>query len=323
MTESVLDIMSGGTKAPGSFNKHSQIGETISGVIESVEIWEVRNFNTGQTETWDDGTPQKQLRILFQADPGTWAPQGEDDSGMRAHYVKAWNPHLKSLRDGLAASGEKEPKAGGWISIRYDHDQQNKSGYDTKIYVYQYQAPASDVSQMMGGGQPAPQAAPQQQYQTPPQQFQPQQAMANAQQPAAQQFQQQQTPVPPVTNVHTPQGQVNPNTGELMGQAAPVAPVPPAQPQVQAPQAAPQQFQQPVAQPPQQQAVQPPVQDPWDGQPAAQPQAPQQQAAGSGMDAAIIKLVQANLPDQTIIDTLAAQGVTAQQVAEVRASLGQ
>jgi hypothetical protein len=310
MSESVLDIMSGGVKAPGAFNKYSQIGDTISGVIESVEVWDVRNFNTGQPETWDDGSVQKQLRILFQADPGTWTPQGEDDTGMRAHYVKAWNPHLKSLRDGLAAVGEKEPKPGGWISIRYDHDQPNKSGYDTKIYVYQYQPPQSDAAALLDGGQQQPQAQPQQGYQQP--------QAAPQQQP--QQFNQQQTPVPPVANVQTQQGQVDPNTGEIVGQqqGAPVAPVPP-QGQTQAQ--------------PQPAAQQQPAQDPWTGQPAqpqpqpaAQPaaQAPQAgPAPGAGMDAAVMKLVQAGLDDNTILATLGDQGVTAQQVTEVRASLGQ
>jgi hypothetical protein len=41
------------------------------------------------------------------------------------------------------------------------------------------------------------------------------------------------------------------------------------------------------------------------------------------MDAAVMKLVQAGLDDNTILATLGAQGVTAQQVTEVRASLGQ
>lgn len=305
MTESVLDIMSGGTKAPGAFNKYSQIGDTVSGVIESVEVWDVRNFNTGQPETWDDGSVQKQLRILFQADPGTWTPQSEDDTGMRAHYVKAWNPHLKSLRDGLAAVGEKEPKPGGWWSVRYDHDQPNKSGYDTKIYVYQYQAPASDAANLLGG-QPAPQAQPQQQPQQSAQPTPAPQAPVVATPP-------QQQPVAPVAPqpqgaVATPQGQVDPNTGELTGYAAPVQA--PAQQQQQAPQ-------------PQQ-----PVQDPWTGQPAPQqPQAQSQQAQvvpapGAGMDANIMKLVQAGLPDETIVQTLGSQGVTAEQVAQVRATFG-
>ena len=299
MTESVLDIMSGGTKAPGAFDKHSPIGQTVSGRINSVDVWDVRKFGTNEIQTWDDGRPQKQLRIVFQADPGTWTPQGEDDTGLRAHYVKAWNPHLQGLREALAAVGEQEPKAGGWISIRYDHEQPSKNGFDTKIYVYQYQPPASNVFQAIADQQP--QAAPQQQADQWAQQY------AQAGQQPQPQFQAQQTPVPPVANVHTAQGQVNPATGEIVGQQAPVAPVPP--------QAAPQQA--PVQAQPQA------VQNPWDGQPAQQAPAPQAQAAGSGMDAAIIKLVQANLPDQTIIDTLAAQGVTAQQVAEVRASLGQ
>lgn len=319
MSESVLDIMSGGVKAPGAFNKYSQIGDTISGVIESVEVWDVRDFQTQQPQTWDDGSVQKQLRILFQADAGTWTPQGEDDTGMRAHYVKAWNPHLKSLRDGLAAVGEKEPKPGGWISIRYDHDQPNKSGYDTKIYVYQYQPPQSDAAALLGAGQEQqqqPAAQPQQGYQQQPQ-AQP------AQQAQPQQFNQQQQPVPPVANVHTQQGQVDPSTGEIVGQAAPVAPVP-AQPQQQQPAQNQQQVDpwtgQPVAQQPQA-APQQPAQP----QPAAQAQQAQPQAgpaAGAGMDANIMKLVQAGLDDTTIVTTLAAQGVTAQQVAEVRQALG-
>ena len=330
MTESVLDIMSGGTKAPGAFNKYSQIGDTISGYIESVEIWDVRNLNTGQTETWDDGRPQKQLRILFQADPGTWTPQGEDDTGVRAHYVKAWNPHLKSLRDGLAASGEKEPKSGAWWSIRYDHDQPNKSGYDTKIYAYQYQPPASDVSQMLGGQQQAQQPpqqpvqqaqVPQQQYQQ-PQQAQVQQPQQQFQAPQPQQAPAQQQPVAPVAPVApaqapmvaTPQGQVDPATGELSNFPAPV----PAQ-----------QPQQPAQQPPQQQAQAPQQAQqqagvyPWTGQPQAQQPAQQpasqQVDPNAGMDSQIIKLVRGGIPDNVITQTL---GVTAEQVAQIRATLG-
>lgn len=301
MTESVLDIMSGGTKAPGAFDKYSQPGTTVSGRIDSVEVWDVRKFGSTEVQTWDDGRPQKQLRIVLQADPGTWTPQGEDDSGLRAHYVKAWNPHLQSLRDGLAAVGEQEPKPGGWLSIRYDHDQPSKSGFDTKIYVYQYQAPASDAANLLGGGQPpqqqqpAQQPAEQQGFQQPPQQF-------NQQQPVA--------PVAPPQGqtMATPQGQVDPTTGELSNYAAPV---PAQQPWEQA-QQAPAQAQ--------------PAADPWTGQPAPQ-QAPQQApqagpAPGAGMDSNIMKLVQAGLDDATILQTLGAQGVTAQQVAEVRATFG-
>jgi hypothetical protein len=308
MSESVLDIMSGGVKAPGAFNKYSQIGETYSGRIDSVEVWDVRDFTTQQVKTWDDGRPQKQLRIVFQAD--NFTPQDEDDTGLRAHYVKAWNPHLKTLREALAAVGEQEPKAGGWISIRYDRDEPSKGGNDVKIYVYQYQPPASNVFQAIADQQPG-QSQLQQGYQQQPQ-AQPAQQAAQPQQ-----FSQQQTPVAPVANVHTQQGQVDPSTGEIVGQAQPVAPVPAQQP------AQPQQAQQGAV-------------DPWTGQPVAQqpqqaqpqPAAPQQAApqqgpaAGAGMDANIMKLVQAGLDDNTIVTTLAAQGVTAQQVAEVRQALG-
>lgn len=315
MTE-LANLIQGGAGVTGAFNKESQVGTQASGTITEVSLVQLNDYVTKQPKFWDDGKPQMQIRIVFQADQSTWFPTSEDDTGLRSMHIKTWGMHLRTFREAMQAAGAAEPQVGGHLSIRFAREEPSTQGSPTKVFEYQYRPPASDVSQMLGGQQQQAQA-PQQPYQQ-PQQQQPQQFQA----PQPQQAPVQQQPVAPVAPaqapmVATPQGQVDPATGELSNFPAPV---PAQQPQQQAQQPA-QQAQAP------QQAQQQPVQDPWTGQPqqqAPQPAQPQQPASqqvdpNAGMDSQIIKLVRGGIPDNVITQTL---GVTAEQVAQIRATLG-
>lgn len=152
MTTSVTDLFAGGSKVFAAFDKTSPIGAQITGTIVSVDLWDVRDIRTNEVKTWDDGRPQKQLRIVLQADHGQWTPQDEDDTGERALYVKSWGDHFKPLREAVQAAGAKQTEKGGRLAARFVSEKENGPGLNaTKIYAYQYQPPAGEVAGLFGG----------------------------------------------------------------------------------------------------------------------------------------------------------------------------
>lgn len=92
---------------------------------------QVRDFDSGEPMTWNDGRPRMQLVVEGQLDEptgiswttddagATWTEKPlPDDDGMRALYVKG--PSLPvAFRDAIRKAGVKGPEIGGRLKVTY------------------------------------------------------------------------------------------------------------------------------------------------------------------------------------------------------------
>ena len=78
-------------------------GDSVTGVIEKIEVRQTNDFKTRKPVFWDDGRPQEQFIVTIQTDldeTGIGDFEGEDD-GMRTVYIKTWGPQVRAFRKGV------------------------------------------------------------------------------------------------------------------------------------------------------------------------------------------------------------------------------
>lgn len=143
------------------------VGESVTGTVESTEVRQQTDFQSGQPKTWDDGSPVMQLVVSLQ----TTLRDDADDDGVRKVYVKgSKKPGSQSLHDAVASavrqSGAKGLEEGGTLTVTYTGDEppQTRGMFPRKLYSATYAAPdkAAQTGDFLGT---APQA---QQQATPP-----------------------------------------------------------------------------------------------------------------------------------------------------------
>lgn len=133
---SILDQL-GGEKTPGAFDKNSPIGATVTGTIVKAEIVQRRDFMTDKPETWDDGNPKNQVRIILNV----------ADDEQRAVYIKAWGQAAQNLKDAVHAAGMSDLDVGATFTATYASTipSDNPKFSDTKVFTYELK-PASATS---------------------------------------------------------------------------------------------------------------------------------------------------------------------------------
>lgn len=133
---------SGGPKIRGAFNKYSRPGEVHGGKVVSRDLFQSRDPDTGDAETWKDGKPVMKAKIVVQTDErGEPDDDGNPDDGKRAIYIKWWGDDLKALKE---AVGKNDLEVGGEFFAKFDHEEAPKKAAfnGRKIYVYKYDPPA-------------------------------------------------------------------------------------------------------------------------------------------------------------------------------------
>lgn len=127
-------LMSSGVKP----FKFEHVGATAKGPIVSLEMQQQKNIDTGIPDTWPDGNPKMQLRIVLATDQR----DDEDDDGYRAIYVKG--QMQVAIRDAIKAAGQTQIIEGGILAVKYESDgERSKPAYSPpKQYRAQYQPPA-------------------------------------------------------------------------------------------------------------------------------------------------------------------------------------
>ena len=210
---------------PGAFGKHSTPGDTVDGTIDSVDIFQDRDYRTGDPLYWDDGKPRQKIQIVLNTDQRD--PSIDNDTGKRAVYVKWWGQQRKNLLEAIRKANDTDLRPGGLFRATYTHQDEPRNPREDgeKQFGFDYRPPAPSSGVGFAAAQPEqPQAAPQQQ--TAPAQHYQQQAFAQPAQPPQQQPQQQ----PAAAAPSAPQAPA----GDPWGTGAPVAPQTAAQPAVQA-----------------------------------------------------------------------------------------
>lgn len=163
MSNDIDNFLLGGGGASAKFDNP---GDTITGTVESAEVKDQTDIQSGKPLLWDDGSPRKQLVVRLQ----TALRDDSDDDGVRAVYVKgAKKAGSRSLHDAVAsavrAAGAKSLEVGGTLTVTHDGTEASQTrGYnDRKLYSASYVAPdrASGAGGFLGTTPaPAPVAAP-------------------------------------------------------------------------------------------------------------------------------------------------------------------
>jgi len=129
------------------------IGDTIKGVIRTVERRPQRDFGTGKDLLWDDGRP----RLLTYIELETDLHDDADDDGVRALYAKGGKNFEASegsgtsmeiaIAEAVRAAGEKSIEEGATLAVAYTgRSKPTTRGYQpANLFKAQYKAPVSSV----------------------------------------------------------------------------------------------------------------------------------------------------------------------------------
>lgn len=168
---SIAQLLSGG----GKYFPFKEIGDSITGIIDTVHDPEQQTDINGIPVTKADGSPKWQFRV----DLATDLRNDEDDDGKRTVYVKGWM--TGALGDAVKTAGAKglEPGARLTIAVVAQDPPPQKGMRPVNKFAATYEPPAPGASQAANallGEQSA--AAPAQQVQQAPPAAPPAQAPA-------------------------------------------------------------------------------------------------------------------------------------------------
>jgi len=142
-------LFGGGGKAA----KFDEIGDTVEGIIENVEVAQQTSMEDNTPLTWPDGRPREQLVITLQTD----AREGDDDDGIRKLYAKGGKYEVAegagtSLKDAVAdavkKAGARSIDQGGKLKVGFSGmGKKTNRGYSApKLYRAVYEPPKASVS---------------------------------------------------------------------------------------------------------------------------------------------------------------------------------
>lgn len=95
-------------------------GDTVTGTITAVHPPEQQTDPATQALAFDrNGRPKMQVRIDLATDLRD--PEIDNDDGSRTLYVRGWMKG--SVGDALRRAGEKEPKIGGKLTVKFTHQE--------------------------------------------------------------------------------------------------------------------------------------------------------------------------------------------------------
>ncbi|MEW6917984.1 hypothetical protein V3M78_06710 [Trueperella pyogenes] len=130
----------------GKTLKPETIGETLGGVIASVDVRQMTDFTTSKPEFWDDGKPKNQIVVTVKT--GAVGDDGEPEQGNV--YIKTWGEQKIALSNaikatGLDANGALAPGNEFWVTYRGEKPNEKNPRFNaTKIYEYKI-VPRADL----------------------------------------------------------------------------------------------------------------------------------------------------------------------------------
>lgn len=143
MTElSTLDSILAGSGATAKFENP---GDTYFGEIDSIQIRQVNDYDTGKPAFWDDGRPQEQIVVTI----NTTEQDSPDDDGKRTIYIKGWGDQLKAFRQAAKNLG-RNPREGDMFTATYtgDGEKKNPRFNAPKLYKYEFTAGTAGLSNL-------------------------------------------------------------------------------------------------------------------------------------------------------------------------------
>ena len=152
---STLGQLMNGGGAKAFFNTDSPIGAMVEGEVVSIEVSQVKDFQTKQPAFFQSGNPKQQIHIVLQT---SLPPEDEDDDSRRSLWIKGWGVQVKALREACKKAGVKEPSVGDHMSMKYvGFGERGNAPQPPKVYEFTVK-PASQaaVGDLLNTGEPAP-----------------------------------------------------------------------------------------------------------------------------------------------------------------------
>lgn len=124
------DLLTGKSIPSISF-KDAKVGDSFSGTIVEAETAQVRNYDTGDLEFWDDGKPKLQIVVTLDTEYG----DGAEDDGQRKVYL--FGQKLQATREALKKADMQKLELGSKFTITYSGTKpaSNKKYNDVKLYT--------------------------------------------------------------------------------------------------------------------------------------------------------------------------------------------
>lgn len=124
------DLLTGKSIPSISF-KDAKVGDSFSGTIVEAETAQVRNYDSGDLEFWEDGKPKLQIIVTLDTEYG----DGGDDDGQRKVYL--FGQKLQATREALKKAGMQKLELGSKFTITYSGSKpsSNKKYNDIKLYT--------------------------------------------------------------------------------------------------------------------------------------------------------------------------------------------
>lgn len=111
--------MFGQSGSKAFFNADSKPGTTITGTVDAVEVYQAKDFQTGELQVSKSGKPKYDMRIDL---VDTNAPREDEyDDGSRSIYIHGWGVQSDAYRKALrqVGVGYKVPQQGDTMTATY------------------------------------------------------------------------------------------------------------------------------------------------------------------------------------------------------------
>lgn len=119
-----------GKSVPSISFKDAKVGDAYTGTITALETAQVRNYESGEPEFWEDGNPKLQIVVTLATTYG----DGVEDDGERKVYL--FGQKLQAAKAALKEAGLQKLEIGSSFTITYSGTKpsSNKKYNDVKLY---------------------------------------------------------------------------------------------------------------------------------------------------------------------------------------------
>jgi uncharacterized protein with beta-barrel porin domain len=119
-----------GKSVPSISFKDAKVGDAYTGTITALETAQVRNYESGEPEFWEDGNPKLQIVVTLATSYG----DGAEDDGERKVYL--FGQKLQAAKAALKEAGLTKLEIGSSFTITYSGTKpsSNKKYNDVKLY---------------------------------------------------------------------------------------------------------------------------------------------------------------------------------------------
>lgn len=120
-----------GKSVPSISFKDAKVGDAYTGTITALETAQVRNYESGEPEFWEDGNPKLQIVVTLATTYG----DGAEDDGERKVYL--FGQKLQAAKAALKEAGMQKLELGTQFTITYSGTKpsSNKKYNDVKLYT--------------------------------------------------------------------------------------------------------------------------------------------------------------------------------------------